>query len=307
MKKQLLAAVCCAALLLQLSGCTSFKEFFYLGDPTAPVTESAPDGEDTASAPAPDSTDGNTSAPDTSAPSDTPDGTLPSETGPSAEPTETTTLPPETTTLPPETTTLPPESTTGDAPSPDEPTVIGTTSNGYAIIRENGLTYINGVLIVNKTYSIPADYGPGDLTPECKAAFAKLQAAAAEEGLSIYLLSGYRSYETQTSLYNRYCARDGQAAADTYSARPGHSEHQTGLAIDVNSLSHTFADTKEGKWLAANAHLYGFIIRYSKDKQSVTGYAYEPWHIRYIGPLAQAVYESGLCLEEYFGITSVYS
>ncbi len=301
MKKQLLAAVCCAALLMQLSGCTSLKEFFYLGDPAAPVTESAPSGEDPASAQTPESTDGepSSSAPDAPDVSDPTEGTLSTETEePSSEPAETTALPPETT-------TLPPESTTGDAPSPDG--VIGTTANGYVITQVNGLTYVNGVLIVNKTYGIPANYGPGDLTPECRAAFVRLQAAAAEEGLSIYLLSGYRSYETQTSLYNRYCARDGQAAADTYSARPGHSEHQTGLAIDVNSLSHTFADTKEGKWLAQNAHLYGFIIRYTKDKQSVTGYAYEPWHIRYIGPLAQAVYESGLCLEEYFGITSVYS
>ena len=197
------------------------------------------------------------------------------------------------------------ESTTRD---PIEPRVVGVSANGYQIVEEKGLTYVNGVLIVNKTYSVPEDYGSGDLTPECAAAFNELVAAAAADGIEIFLLSGFRSYETQTGLYNRYVARDGQAAADTYSARPGHSEHQTGLALDVNSISYSFADTAEGQWLAANAHKYGFIIRYGKDKQSVTGYAYEPWHIRYLGKgMAAAVYESGLSLEEYFGITSSYT
>lgn len=235
------------------------------------------------------------------------------------EPTTESTVPPTETTLPittapaytNEASTAYGEQTTGAADpsaSPTEPHVIGISQKGYQIVEENGLTYVNGVLIVNKTYGVPEDYDPGDLTPECQAAFHQLCAAAAEVGLNIVLLSGYRSYETQTGLYERYCARDGQAAADTYSARPGHSEHQTGLAIDVNSLSHTFADTPEGRWLAENAHLYGFIIRYQKEKQTVTGYAYEPWHIRYLGKsMAQAVHESGMCLEEYFGITSEYS
>lgn len=191
---------------------------------------------------------------------------------------------------------------------PNEPRIVGVSSKGYQIVEDHGLTYVNGVLIVNKKYSVPEDYGPGDLTPECSAAFNELVQAAAAEGIEIFMISGFRSYELQTSLYNRYVARDGQAAADTYSARPGHSEHQTGLALDVNSLSYSFADTPEGQWLASNAHRFGFIIRYSKDKQAITGYAYEPWHIRYLGNgMASAVYESGLCLEEYFGIISAYS
>lgn len=172
--------------------------------------------------------------------------------------------------------------------------------------NESGLTYINGILIVNKTYSVPASYAPG-VDPEAQAAFDKMASAAAAEGLNIYISSGYRSYDYQKGLYERYVARDGQAAADTYSARPGHSEHQTGLAFDLNTISDEFADTAEGKWVAEHCHEYGFIIRYQKDKEDITGYKYEPWHIRYLGvETATAVYQSGLCLEEYLGITSEY-
>lgn len=191
-------------------------------------------------------------------------------------------------------------------------TFAGYTSKGYALAKKNGITYVVSeygyTLIANKTYSLPSTYAPGDLTAETKAALSVLQKAAAKDGVSIYVVSGYRSYQTQANLYNRYVARDGKAAADTYSARPGHSEHQSGLAMDVNSLYNSFANTKEGKWLEANAHKYGFVIRYGKNKQSITGYIYEPWHIRYLGTeLATAVYESGLCLEEFFGITSKYA
>lgn len=191
-------------------------------------------------------------------------------------------------------------------------TFMGYTSKGYALAKKDGITYVVSsygyTLIANKTYSLPSTYAPGDLTSECKTALSSLQKGAANNGINIFVVSGYRSYATQQSIYNRYVARDGKAAADTYSARPGHSEHQTGLALDVNSLQNSFADTKEGRWLAANAHKYGFIIRYAKNKQSITGYIYEPWHIRYVGKeLATAIYESGLCLEEFFGITSVYN
>jgi LAS superfamily LD-carboxypeptidase LdcB len=100
----------------------------------------------------------------------------------------------------------------------------------------------------------------------------------------------------------------GQSTADTFSARPGHSEHQTGLAIDVNSIDDSFAATPESAWLASNAHRYGFIIRYPKGKEHITGYKYESWHIRYLGvDTATAVYNSGLTLEEYLGIDSKYS
>ena len=96
---------------------------------------------------------------------------------------------------------------------------------------------------------------------------------------------------------------DGQALADTYSARPGHSEHQTGLAFDVGAIDDNFGSTAAGKWLANNAHLYGFIIRYPKGKENITGYKYEPWDIRFLGiDIATKVYESGLTLDEYLGI-----
>lgn len=175
------------------------------------------------------------------------------------------------------------------------------------IVVEEGITYVDGILIANKTYALPSSYAPGDLLPEVYEAFYELQAAARSDGLSIYISSGYRSYDLQSSLYSRYCARDGQAAADRYSARPGHSEHQTGLAMDVNEISDAFIGTPEAIWLQDHAHEYGFIIRYMKDKEDITGYKYEPWHIRYLGvDVATEVYESGLCLEEYLGIDSVY-
>ncbi len=170
-----------------------------------------------------------------------------------------------------------------------------------------GLTYIQGVLVVNKSYSLPADYNPG-IDATASAALSEMTAAAKNEGISLWIASGFRSYERQRTLYNNYVARDGKAAADRYSARPGYSEHQTGLAFDLNSLEQSFGETKEGKWLAANCWKYGFIIRYPQDKESVTGYMYEPWHVRYLGKeLAKKVYDSGLCLEEYLDITSVYA
>ena len=169
------------------------------------------------------------------------------------------------------------------------------------------ITYIDGILVVNKTYALPADYNPG-VDPEAKSAFDRMQSDAAELGLNIYISSGFRSYDYQAGLYQRYVEQSGQAEADRYSARPGHSEHQTGLAFDLNSITNEFIETDEGKWVTENCHNYGFIIRYPADKESVTGYMYEPWHIRYLGiETAQAVHDSGLCLEEYLGITSKYS
>ena len=181
------------------------------------------------------------------------------------------------------------------------------SSKGFEIVTKDGFTYVDGVLVVNKTYSLPADYYPGDLTAECDTAYMTMKAAAAEEGLHLYISSGFRSYDTQDVIYNRYVANDGRANADRYSARPGHSEHQTGLAIDLNGVLDSFGETAEGKWVAAHAHEYGFILRYPKGKEPQTGYMYEPWHIRYVGvEVATAIFESGLCLEEYYGITSAY-
>ena len=169
------------------------------------------------------------------------------------------------------------------------------------------MTYINGILVVNKTYALPADYNPG-VNPEAQDALYAMFAAAKAEGLSLWVKSGVRTYADQKWRYNIYVQRDGKALADTYSARPGHSEHQTGLAFDLNSLYKSFGDTAEGIWLAANCHKYGFIIRYPAGKEHITGYMYEPWHVRYVGiEHATALFESGLCLEEYLDITSEYN
>lgn len=168
--------------------------------------------------------------------------------------------------------------------------------------KVEGITYINGIMLVNKKYSIPQNYAPG-LQNIAYSAFLDLKKDAAVAGFNIELLSGYRSYETQERLYNNYVATYGQAEADTFSAKPGTSEHQTGLAMDVGWIDDAYGDTPSGKWLAENCYKYGFIIRYPKNKESITGYKYEPWHIRYLGTdIAKDVYNSGLCLEEYLGV-----
>ncbi len=167
-------------------------------------------------------------------------------------------------------------------------------------------TYIDGILVVNKTYALPSWFGNG-LTPETSAAFEAMRAEAASQGLNLYISSGFRSYASQTSIYNRFVANEGVAGADAHSARPGHSEHQSGMAIDLNTISEEFGSTPEGKWVAENAHRFGFIVRYPQGKQAITGYVWEPWHLRYLGvDKATAVYNSGLTLEEYLGVTSVY-
>ena len=188
-----------------------------------------------------------------------------------------------------------------------EPTPEVTPEPTPDIQVVDGITYVNGILIANKSYSLPADYAPG-VSEEAQSAFEEMAAGAAQDGINLYIASGFRSYDYQAKLYQRYVDRDGKEKADTYSARPGHSEHQTGLAFDLNEVSDAFIGTPEAEWLAAHAHEYGFIIRYPADKVEITGYKYEPWHVRYLGKeTAAAVYESGLCLEEYLGIDSVYA
>ena len=170
--------------------------------------------------------------------------------------------------------------------------------------------YEGNVLIVNKSYPISSSYNPGGLDPTCSEWFNKLTQDSAKEGLNIYFASGFRSYEYQSQIYNNYVANYGQSSADTFSARPGHSEHQTGLAIDVNTIDDSFAGTPEAIWLADNCYKYGFIIRYPKGKDSITGYKYEPWHIRYVGyETAKKVHDAGenMTLEELYGINSQYS
>lgn len=177
--------------------------------------------------------------------------------------------------------------------------------------------------LVNKKYGLSEDYIPKDLitvdvptvleNPEVKQlreeaadALKEMFAKAEESDIYLYARSGYRSYDTQVELFNNYVEQHGEEEANTYSAKPGHSEHQTGLVMDVTSesvdldLDESLGETEEGKWLSKNAHEFGFIIRYPKDQEDITGYVYEPWHIRYLGvDVATAVYESRLTYEEY--------
>lgn len=183
-------------------------------------------------------------------------------------------------------------------------------------------------VVVNKLRPLnPQNYVPSDLTVPnvplrvpgnesmqvrkvTATALEQLFAAAKADGINLMLSSGYRSYTYQVGLYGGYVAQRGQAAADTDSARPGHSEHQTGLAADLEPASKTceldncFANTPEGTWVAANAYKYGFLLRYPADKTAVTGYAYESWHVRFIGvDLAKELHaENVRTLEEFFSL-----
>lgn len=184
-------------------------------------------------------------------------------------------------------------------------------------------------VVVNKKHPLnPINYAPADLRipnvplrvpgnesmqlrAEPARAIERMFAAAGQDNLQLMISSGYRSYTYQTGLYNGYVSSEGQTLADQQSARPGHSEHQTGLAVDIEPASHhcelnnCFADTPEGKWLVANSYKYGFILRYTPDKVATTGYESEPWHFRYIGvALAAQMHSANInTLEEFFGIS----
>lgn len=202
----------------------------------------------------------------------------------------------------------------------------GETSKGYSIYEVDGVTYVDGYLIANKSYSLPETFVPtdtykkanGNSTSQCSTcinntaytAYKEMDADASSLGLNLYISSGFRSYITQSNIYNKYVERDGKEQADTYSARPGSSEHQTGLAFDLNTIDDAFAKTDEGKWINQNCYKYGFIIRYPEGKTDETGYIYESWHLRYVGTdLAYKLYNNGdwITMEDYFGITSEYS
>lgn len=196
---------------------------------------------------------------------------------------------------------------------------ISKTKNGNTIKNYYGVTYIDNVIIANKTYSLPSNFVPNNLVTingyikvvdYVKDAYNELKSDSSVLGLNIYASSGYRSYSDQKYIYDNYVRIDGIDKADTYSARAGYSEHQTGLAIDLNTVDMSFDGTSESNWLKDNCWKYGFIIRYPKDKENITGYMYEPWHIRYVGKeLARVLYNNGnwLSLEEYYGIDSKYS
>lgn len=169
-------------------------------------------------------------------------------------------------------------------------------------------TYASGVLIVNKKYGLPSSYNPG-VNKLAQKAVDAMVVEAKKQGIQLTAFSTFRSYNRQKELYNNYVRQHGTAEANRFSAKPGYSEHQTGLAFDLGGsnqsqwLKESFATTKEGKWLAMNAHQYGFILRYPKGKEKITGYMYEPWHYRYIGSeLALKVKNSDKTLEEYVNV-----
>lgn len=169
--------------------------------------------------------------------------------------------------------------------------------------------YEKGILIANKVYPMPQSFKPGE-NKEAREAFNEMNVEAIKAGYELDAFSTYRSYDRQVELYNNYVARDGKVAADTYSARPGFSEHQTGLAFDIGEVGNSadyaddrFGETEAGKWLAAHAHEYGFIMRYPQGKAKITGYKYESWHFRYVGKkIATEIYKENSTLEEYLGI-----
>lgn len=173
-------------------------------------------------------------------------------------------------------------------------------------------------ILVNKYYYLEKNYVPNNLetistrfalsnmklVKEAKDAFEEMASAAKKENLNIIAMSTYRSYDYQVNLYNKYVRTDGKEAADTYSGRPGHSEHQTGLAVDVynGKVNYTsFEKTKEFIWMSNNASDYGFILRFPKDKETETGYTYESWHYRYVGKdIAKYIKEHDISFEEYY-------
>jgi LAS superfamily LD-carboxypeptidase LdcB len=166
------------------------------------------------------------------------------------------------------------------------------------------LYYVNGILVVNKKHALPSGYAPGE-NATAGAAIRLLISDMKSLGFNISnSYSGYRSFTTQANLYQSYVDRYGQIQADTFSARAGYSEHQTGLAFDLKNSSGSLiqSGTNEAIWVAENANRYGFIVRYLQGKESITGYKYEPWHLRYIGDEATSIYNSGKTLEEYLGI-----
>ncbi|WP_313800474.1 M15 family metallopeptidase [Cytobacillus sp.] len=214
-------------------------------------------------------------------------------------------------------------------PEDDVPTLEAAFFNEVKVV--NGKNVIqnptNYMVLVNKEFSLPDGYAPEDLVrpnvlfsfgdQDIEKAYMRKDAAKAletmfdaakKQGIHLFAVSGYRSYDRQTQVYNAEVNKYGEEKAAKAVAIPGTSEHQTGLTMDLSSqsakfeLSEEFGETAEGKWIAANAHLYGFILRYPKGKEGITGYKYEPWHFRYVGKEAAAIiFKKGWTLEEYFG------
>ena len=191
--------------------------------------------------------------------------------------------------------------TTATVPQSTEAQVTGKLTNNGSYYSVRGK--YDDIIIVNKKHGLSKDYNPGE-NPTAKAAFIRLRDDMINQGLNVgRSYSGFRSYDYQKTLYDNYVSRDGQAAADRYSARPGYSEHQTGLVFDLTDKSgNLLEDSRASQWLKDNAHNYGFIVRFQAGKEASTGYMPEAWHIRYVGKEAKDIHDSGLSLEEYFGI-----
>ncbi|WP_297520140.1 M15 family metallopeptidase [uncultured Clostridium sp.] len=208
-----------------------------------------------------------------------------------------------------------------DNKEPIEDILDEETAKVFSTVRENKNDLI---VLCNKEFMLGEDYTPDDLVvPNVLLAYDKsfqqshlreegakalevMFAEAKDAGLEdLYLVSGYRSYDYQYGLFNTSIKNRGKEHTEKYMAKPGHSEHQTGLTADISTqsmgltLEENFEDTKEGEWLAANAHKYGYILRYPKDRVETTGYAYEPWHFRYVGKsVSEYMYKNKLVLED---------
>lgn len=190
---------------------------------------------------------------------------------------------------------------------------IYTTSKGFTMVVKDHMATIDGILIANKSYSLPKTYTAPWMTEETAKAYYVMQADAEATGFSLPIKSAYRSWADQNWIFNDYVRSDTLERALTFSARPGHSEHQTGLGMDILTASSQESRQEEFAvrlaWLNENAYKYGFILRYPDGKSGITGYIFEPWHYRYVGKeLAEILYNNGdwITLEEYYGIDSVY-
>lgn len=211
-----------------------------------------------------------------------------------------------------------------DAAQDEHDTAVEAEAAAAAKAGANSGDPASITVVVNKQRPLgPIDWAPSDLRypvgianpnghpvrAEAATALEAMYADASAAGVPFIMISGFRNYDYQTTLFNNYVARDGVAAAETYSARPGHSEHQTGLAVDLDDgsgciLDSCFGETGAGQWLRANAHRYGFILRYDAGQQPTVGFMYEPWHFRYVGTtVSEDMHAKGIVnLEDYFGL-----
>lgn len=210
-----------------------------------------------------------------------------------------------------------PKSSTDEKVSQQQYIEVDTEPDSYTVLvnREYPISkdYVPADLVVpNVAFSYYGTYEKSYVRKQAANALEKLFAGAQEKGYMLKAVSAYRSYERQMQIYNNNVNTKGTDRTNKVSAQPGSSEHQTGLAIDVScnsvgcALETSFGQTSEGKWLKKNCHKYGFIIRYPKNKTKITGYSYEPWHIRYVGRnLAKYLKKNKMTLEEYYKLTTI--